>query len=150
MGIRYFAHPVSPRQIAQSRQCPRGCFDGADAWEHWEPGEEPRLNLDKCYPELQWILGEAETNPARPSYALVEGEVTHTPWGWVAHRRVLDNAEAQLIAADLNDILGNAELTDVGCRFGDREPHAIENLIKARDFTHRVADAGFGIAYAIG
>src|SRR5690554_5210812 len=74
MGIRYFAYPVSPRQIAQSRECPRGCFDGDDAW-HWEPGAEPTLDLDKCYPELQRALGGDQP---RASYALVEGAVTHT------------------------------------------------------------------------
>ncbi len=148
MGIRYFAYPVSPRQIAQSHACPRGCFDGDDAWEHWGPGDEPTLNLDKCYPELQWILGGDEP---RASFALVEGAVTHTGFGWQSFRRTLNVNETRTVADDLDSLLAVPNAISVPkCRFGSPHDCASENLVRARDFARRVADAGFGIHYCIG
>lgn len=148
MGIRYFAYPVSPRQIAQSHECPRGCFDGADAWDRWGPGDEPTLDLDKCYPELQWLLGGEEP---RPSYALVEGAVRYTGYGWESFRRTLAVDETRAIADDLVELFTTSNALDLPeCRFGDGHDCAARNLVKARDFARRVADAGFGIHYRIG
>lgn len=148
MGIRYFAYPVSPRQIAQSHECPRGCFDGDDSWHHGEPGERPTLDLDKCYPELQWFLGGDEP---RPSYALVEGAVTHTGYGWESFRRTLDIEQTKTIADDLDDLLASPEALDLpACRFGDVRDCAGQNLVEARGFARQVADAGFGSHYLIG
>ncbi|PRB07048.1 hypothetical protein [Microbacterium sp. MYb64] len=148
MGIRYFAFAVSTRQIAQSRECPRGCFDGADAWDHWEPGEDPTLDLDKCYPELQLLLGGP---PARASFALVEGAVTHHRYGWLPYTKTLDNDAARAIADDLGELLADpASFVEVGCRFEGGRDCVPGNLVRAREFAQRVADAGFGIRYQIG
>lgn len=147
MGIRYFAYPVSPRQIEQAKRCPRGCFDGADAWEHWQPGDEPTLDLDKCYPELQWLLGGS---PPRASYALVEGAAGYTWHGWDSFRRTLEPDQVKAIADDLDQLLSSpAELESIGCRF-DGEDCATGNLALAHDFVSRVADAGYGVHYRIG
>ncbi|UJP09375.1 hypothetical protein L2X99_13180 [Microbacterium sp. KUDC0406] len=148
MGIRYFASPVSPRQIEQSHECPRECFDGDDAWDHWGPGREPTLDLDKCYPELQWLLGG---DRPRRSYALVRGETRQSRYGWESFHRLLDPSETRAIAADLDELLAAPDqLATIGCRFGDRSDHAHEDLRRAQAFTTRVADAGFGIHYRIG
>lgn len=148
MGIRYFAYAVSPRQIAQSRECPRGCFEHGDSWEHWDPGDEPTLDLDKCYPEMQSLLGG---DRPRPAYALVEGAVTFTGYGWRPHERMLDIDETRRVADDLDDLLEHVVVADLpGCRFGDFRTCVGTNLPKARDFARRVADAGFGIHYSIG
>lgn len=135
------------RQIRQSHDCPRGCFDGEDAWDHWGPGSVPTLDLDKCYPELQRLLhGEKP----RPSHALVEGHVTHTPYGWRSFRRVLDPEQVRAIADDLDQILASAlDREQIECRFNDGACVAV-NLARARDFARRVTDAGFGIHYSIG
>ncbi|MBS1698813.1 MAG: hypothetical protein JST25_10485 [Actinobacteria bacterium] len=147
-GIRYFAFPVSERQIAQSRECPRGCFDGSDSWDRWGPGDAPTLSLEKCYPELQQLLGGSDP---RPALALVEGSVTHTPYGWRPYSKILDVAEARAIADDLDALLADPEhIPAIGCRFGDEEDCAPGNLIRARDFARQVSDAGFGIHYRIG
>jgi hypothetical protein len=148
MGIRYFAHAVSPRQIAQSRECPRGCFEHEDLWENWDLDDEPTLDLDKCYPELQWLLGG---DVPRPSYALVEGGVTPDGYGWQSFRRMLDVDETRRVADDLDDLLANVVATDLpGCRFGGPHHCLATNLPRAREFARRVADAGFGIHFRIG
>ena len=148
MGIRYFAHPVSPRQIEQSRECPRVCLEGEDSWEHWAPNEEPTLDLDKCYPELQRLLGG---EVPRPAYALVEGDVTHMGYAWRPFRRTLDVDEVRKIADGLDDLLAAVDASDLpGCRFGSPRKCVAHNLPRARDFARRVAEAGFGIHYLIG
>lgn len=148
MGIRYFAHSVSPRQIAQASECPRGCYDGHDSWDYWGYSDAPTLDLDKCYPELQVLLGG--TTP-RPSYALVEGAVVLGGYGgWESFQRIIPVDEVKLIADDLDDLLSSpAEVALVACRYGDRDCVG-ENLPRAREFARRVADAGFGIHYSIG
>lgn len=147
MGIRYFAHPLSPTQIRQSQECPRGCYEYEDDWEHWGPGATPTLDLGKCYPELQWVLnGE----PPRRALALVEGAVAHTGWGWRPFRRILEPDEVLAIADDLDQLLASPEeLSKIGCRF-DGADCVTDNLLRARDFARQGADAGFGTHYSIG
>lgn len=148
MGIRYFAFAVSAQQIAQSQECPRGCFDGNDAWDHWGAGKSPTLDLDKCYPELQRLLGGPTP---RAAFALVEGSVTDHWYGWLPYTKLLDNTAVRAIADDLEDLLSDpAGFGEVGCRFGDCGNCAHDRLVLARDFTRTVADAGFGIHYQIG
>jgi hypothetical protein len=148
MGIRYLAHPVSARQIEQSNACPRGCFEAEDAWENWFPDHEPTLSLEKCYPEMQRLLGELMP---RLSYALVEGDVTHVGYGWRSFRRILDLDQTRAIADDLDALLAEpSRLLSVPCRFGDRDDCTTPSLVRAREFARQVADAGYGIHYLIG
>lgn len=92
----------------------------------------------------------ARRPPSRASYALVEGAADLTWYGWECFRRTLDSDQVKAVADDLDQLLTSpTELQTIGCRFSG-DDCATGNLARARDFAHRVADAGFGIHYRIG
>src|SRR5690606_17833466 len=101
MGIRYYAYPVSPREMAAARENP--CrFHGDDPlMDAWGPAEErpPMLYLDKCWRCLQRLF-DLDGPAQRPAAELVRGDVTHVPTGWIPYERALHPSQVAEIAAD--------------------------------------------------
>jgi hypothetical protein len=160
MGIRYYAYPIDANLIDFARQSPRA-FLGADPlMDAWGPAEKkpPMLYLDKCWAELQELLGANSPSSPRPAFALVAGRVTHTSEGWIPHIAVCDPAEVAAIASDLA-LITEAEvrlvLTDSGIlrRHKDVEEeldYVNHYLREAQLFTSDLASAGKGLVYMIG
>ncbi len=150
MGIRYYAYPVSPREIAAARENP--CrFHGDDPlMDAWGPAEErpPMLYLDKCWPCLQRLF-DLDGPTQRPAAELVRGDVTHVPTGWIPYERVLGPAQVAAIADDLDAFLRGRTPT-ANCRFPDGGDCATRWVTDARDFTRELEQAGYGLVYMIG
>jgi hypothetical protein len=150
MGIRYYAYPVSPREITEARENP--CrFHGDDPlMDAWGPAEErpPMLYLDKCSPCLQRLF-DLDGPSHRPAAELVRGSVTHVSTGWIPYERVLAPSQVAEIAADLDAFL-RGWMPAHTCRFPDGGDCASRWVPDARDFTRELEQAGYGLVYMIG
>lgn len=158
MGIRYYAYPINAEDYPSAREDP-GPFHGfdplADAWGSRQNQPE-MLYLDKCWSELQLLLGSPEGHATRPAARLVEGQVTHTAMGWIPYKQALSPAEVKSIADDLATI---GEF-DIRRKLPtNNRPHGSEDdeyryvaqyLDEATKFTARLASEGRGLVYLIG
>jgi len=157
MGIRYYAYPVAPQSIEDAKRTPYEHLGGDPLMDAWGPIEDkPRmLYLDKCWRELQVLLGET-----RPARSLVEGQVVMNAEGWDGHTSVLDPAEVATIADDLarvkDDEVSAMIARDRVAYFGreidtDAElQYVLKYLHDAQEFTRELADDELGLVYLIG
>jgi len=158
MGIRYYAYPIAaadyPRAVADP--CPfHGSDPLADAWE-LERAKPEMLYLDKCWHELQALLGPAPGEPAREAFQLVEGQVTYVDQGWIAFERALSPAQVQAIAADMATV-GETDVRNLladyrgsGDSWESERRYIEQYLADAQEFTSRLASDGRGLVYLIG
>ena len=157
MGIRYYAYPITADQypLAQEDPC---AFHGVDpVMDAWAPeNEKPEmLYLDKCWRELQTMLGSSSGRPGRPAHQLVDGHVTQTETGWIPHEVALSPAQVAEIAADLKTV-NEADVRRALPDFGSHQPddekfeYVAQYLGEAQRFTAALADSGRGLVYMIG
>jgi hypothetical protein len=158
MGIRYYAYPITAEQYPLAVENP--CrFHGADPlMDAWGPvDEQPEmLYLDKCWYELQMLLGPQSGIADRPALQLVEGRVTEVGMGWIPYERALSPAQVHAVAADLATV-GEPDirrLLPTLNRWKDsanREfSYVAEYLAAAQEFTAALAKDGRGLVYRIG
>lgn len=158
MGIRYYAYPITAAEYPHAVENPcrfHGRDPLADAWGLKD--EQPEmLYLDKCWQQLQTLLGPNSGAPARPAFQLVEGQVTHVDMGWIPHERALSPEDVQLVAADLATV----DESDIRRMlpsmnwWNDSEEQIYEyvahHLAAAQEFTAKLANGGHGLVYLIG
>jgi hypothetical protein len=158
MGIRYYAYPITADQYEAAVENP--CrFHGSDPlMDAWGPEDEQpeMLYLDKCWYELQVLLGPASGVVDRPALQLVDGQVTNVDLGWIPYERALSPEQVREVAADLatvgeSDIRGL--LTELN-RWNDSPEHSFsyvaQYLAAAQNFTAQLARDGRGLVYMIG
>ena len=127
-----------------------------DAW--GGPDDTPEmLYLDKCWRELQVLLGPRSGIENRPALQLVNGSVTDTPTGWIPHERALSPEEVRAIADDLATV-GESDIRrlmplitgrDAGEDDGEYR-YVAQYLAVAKGFTQKLAREGRGLVYLIG
>lgn len=161
MGIRYYASawPADDAEIVVRE--PRLALPDDPFFAAWSrlgnPEASPNLlYLDKAWPEFQDLTGPRRGRPARPSFRLFEGHVTHVPMGWIPWLRTIEPAGVRTASQDL------ATITDRDidqCTSDDDEPEGhlryrrtdLKNFLgQAQTFVAQAADRGDGIAYMIG
>lgn len=159
MGIRYYAYPITSEQYpaALENPCPfHGDDPLMDAW--GDPDDAPEmLYLDKCWRELQVLLGPKSGIENRPALQLVDGSVTDTPTGWIPYERALSPAEVHAIAGDLATV-GESDIRRLmpliawrGAELEEGEYEYIaQYLAAAQEFTQKLAREGRGLVYLIG
>ena len=157
MGIRYYAYPISAEdyETARADPCP---FHGRDPFaDAWGPRDDrpEMLYLDKCWNELQAMFGPAPGVSARPTYALVEGQVTHVDMGWIPFERALSPGEVRTIASDIATV-GDDEIRSLMARSishpdDEQEFSYIQHFLgEAQRFVTDLANDGRGLVYMIG
>ena len=157
MGIRYYAYPIAAEDYlrAQADPCP---FHGSDPlMDAWGPASSrpEMLYLDKCWQELQALLGPCSGQPARPAHQLVEGKVTHVETGWIPYERALSPDQVKGVAADLATVT-DADVVRLLAGYPFRHDPDTEHryvaqyLASAQKFTARLASEGRGLVYLIG
>jgi hypothetical protein len=160
MGIRYYAYPVDADLIEVAKSSPRSFLGDDPLMDAWGPLDKrpPMLYLDKCWSELQLLLGGDSSSPNRPAFQLVEGNVVHLPGGWISHIAVLDPAQVVEIAKDLSVITQGqvrAKLTATRA-FEFRDDldeefnYVVHYLRDAVTFTTGLSERGDGLVYMIG
>ena len=158
MGIRYYAYPITAEQYPSAVENP--ClFHGSDPlMDAWGPVEEQpeMLYLDKCWHELQVLLGPQSGVADRPALQLVEGRVTDVGMGWIAYECALSPAQVQAVAADLATV-GESDirrLLPALNRWNDSVDKQFEYIAHylgaAQEFTAVLAKDGRGLVYLIG
>ena len=157
MGIRYYAYPITAEQYPQAVENPwrfRGSDPLMDAWGPVD--EQPEmLYLDKCWRELQVLLGPESGVTGRPALQLVEGQVTHVGVGWIPYERALSPAQVQAVAADLATV-GESDIRRLSSAFVHRDDpeqefdYVAEYLAAAQEFTAVLAKDRRGLVYLIG
>lgn len=169
MGIRYYAYAFDLRLSEQARTDPRGLISSdplADAW-----GLEPHasssyttfeqavphrdmLYLDKAWRELQFLTGpRAQERPARPAFAMFEGQVTMHSMGWESWVRPLFPGDLPEIERDLADLVGGEArriLRDSAMVGSRDDEYAMQYLRQAREFVAGLIEDGRGMVYMIG
>ena len=160
MGIRYYAYPVPGNCTSDAVAHPHrylGKDPFLDAWGPLETRPE-MLYLDNCWHLLQHVLGAPTSIPSRPSFRLIEGEVTpiHCGVAWRPFIRVLDPREVSVIAEDLDSVDSGLLKRAIEMQLhrtlqSDAEDlaYASAYLSEARSFTRAMADSGRGLIYAI-
>ncbi|MBC7441029.1 MAG: DUF1877 family protein [Ramlibacter sp.] len=158
MGIRYYAYPITADEypLALKNPCLFHRSDPlTDAWGALETRPE-MLYLDKCWSDLQHLLGSAPDQPDRPALQLVGGRVTFTSTGWIPYERALGPAQVKAIAADLGTVV-EADIRRMVSEFpplyGSAEQtyeYVAQYLADAKHFTARLATGGWGLVYLIG
>lgn len=157
MGIRYYAYPITADQYPLARENPCA-FHGVDPlMDAWGPkdGKPEMLYLDKCWRELQTLLGPSLERPNRPAHQLVDGRVTDTGAGWIPYELALSPAQVAAIAADLKTV-NEADVRRALPEFGSHHPedeefeYVTQYLAEAQRFTAALADSGRGLVYMIG
>ncbi|GAC77898.1 protein of unknown function [Gordonia malaquae] len=147
MGIRYFAHAVgyayTSEQVSDSLAVRRSQYPAT-------------LDLDKAFRSLQNFTRPKPGMQSRPAFAMFEGAVTDTDYGYLPFERALGAAEVQEIAADLaaiddEDVAADVRAHPVYRDPGDREAqYVLSYLRQAREFMATLAANGQGIVYTIG
>ena len=114
------------------------------------------LYLDKCWNELQILLGPESGLADRPALQLVAGQVTHTETGWIPFERALNPVQVRAIAVDLATF-EEADIRRILPRLRRRDESSEEEyeyvaqyLSDAQEFTARLASDGRGLVYLIG
>lgn len=158
MGIRYYAYPIAAEDYLAARENPcrfHGADPLADAWGLHDQQPE-MLYLDKCWRELQILLGSPVGDSPRPAAQLVQGQVTDTDMGWIPHEQALSPEEVGAIAADLATV-GESDIRKALPRFNrpddseDQEfEYVAQYLAEAKKFTAHLASQGYGLVYLIG
>jgi len=155
MGIRYLAISVDndDYERVKAGPCPSCGTRPSPRYDYDDPAETT-LDLDKSWRYFQRILR------GRPSEILVDGEVTHTGYGWISHQGCLSPREVEVAAADLATItvqdiqkyfLGEkANYLTSPNRAQDDCAYVTSYLSAAQTFTRGAAGAGRGIVYYIG
>ena len=157
MGIRYYAYPVAAEDIERARLDPWLYLSDDPLSDAWGPAElRPRmLYLDKCWRALQHLLGPREDRPARPSFALVEGQVTFAGnGGWYSWLRVIDPEQLTEIARDIvlvdEDDVRELFPAQPGEMQRDTVDYVAPYLADAQRFVTELAREGKGLVYTIG
>lgn len=157
MGIRYYAYPIPAEDYLRAVADP--ClFHGIDPlMDAWGPDSSrpEMLYLDKCWQELQALLGPWSVQPARAAYQLVEGQVTHVETGWIPYERALSPDQVKDVASDLATV-NDADVVRLLAGYPVRNQPDTEHryvaqyLAAAQNFTARLAGDGRGLVYLIG
>ena len=161
MGIRYYASPVLAADVEIAQADPRAFMCCQRAAERQDALDYPprSLYLDKCWRQLQDLLGPTGDQPARPSFQLVEGQVTNTSRGWDSFRKVLSPEQVLDVARDLA-LIGEQEVLAARVReFGgtgvinddpDELRYVMQYLDDAKAFVAELAEENLGLIYTIG
>ena len=160
MGIRYYAYPVAAELVEIAASSPRDFMSADPLADAWGPPDQrpPMLYLDKCWRNLQVVLGASRSEEIRPAYELVRGEVTMHSDGWVPYLRYLDPQKVRDIAADIANV-DECQVMDgvaaIGGQllmkdFASEVDYTIDYLSAAIAFTADSARAGQGLVYMIG
>lgn len=159
MGIRYYAYPITADEYLLAREHPRAFIGDDPLMDAWGgTREQPEmLYLDKCWNELQILLGPAAGQPERPAFQLVDGHVTHVETGWIPYERVLSPAQVQDVASDLATVT-DADIHRMVSQSPRSDPsddevergYITHHLTAAQAFTARLAGDGRGLVYLIG
>ena len=158
MGIRYYAYPMTAEQYPLAVENP--CrFHGADPlMDAWAPGDDQpeMLYLDKCWHELQVLLGPESGVTDRPALQLVEGLVADVGIGWIPYERALSPVQVQAVAADLPTI-GESDIRrslPALIHWNDAPEqeyrYVAQYLAAAQEFTATLARNHRGLVYMIG
>lgn len=158
MGIRYYAYPITADEYPRALEnpCP---FHGRDPlMDAWGPSDArpEMLYLDKCWWELQELLGTVSEAPKRPAFQLVEGRVTDTPTGWIPFERALSPDQVKAVAADLSTVSEQdvrrmlSESQDPRASRPEEYDYIVHHLAAAQAFTESLAANGLGLVYLIG
>ena len=158
MGIRYYAWPVPAAGVEAARLYPWAFMDKDPFSQAWFTSNEGNCYLDKAWQDLQWLLGPESPSDgtARAAAALVAGQVTFTPEGWIPHIRVLDPEQVRDASADLDSAmpslltkLSGAEVVD-GAGDSGTGDYVRHHLRALQRFAAEQAAAGRGLVYMIG
>lgn len=158
MGIRYYAYPITADEYSMARENPHPYLGDDPLMDAWGPIEDKpeMLYLDKCWNELQALLGSGSSVVDRPALQLVTGHVTDTPMGWIPFERALSPGEVLAIAVDLATV-GEANIRDMMTlsahstpAFDGEHEYIAQYLSDAQKFTARLAADGRGLVYRIG
>jgi len=158
MGIRYLAISVDTDDYDRISKgpCP-SCGSRPHLRDDDYEEERKTLDLDKSWGYFQSFFA---SGAPRPAAALVGGEVTNTPRGWISYQGAISPLDVAAIATDLATIT-TEELRHyflVRGHWGDgpddRAQQDLEYVAQylegAQSFTAQVAQAGRGIVYYIG
>ena len=160
MGIRYYAYPLLADEVERARNDPRAYLSDdplADAWGMVD--RRPKLlYLDKCWSPLQRVFHPDPDRHPRPSFTLVEGNVTHTGYGWIPYIKVLSPDVVSDIARDIVLTDANDVRTALGLDMPELQPpsliaefdYVMEYLAAAREFVADLDAEGCGLIYLIG
>jgi hypothetical protein len=154
MGIRYYAYPLRPQDVERAELDPRAFISRDPFRDAWGPDDlrPEMLYLDKCWRELQWLLGARGGGAPRRSLVLVEGEVTETATGWIPYMKVMTPKEVAAVARDLADV-GHEEIRAQDWNYPGRgwsADYVWHYLDAARRFVEALAQDGRGLVYLIG
>ena len=158
LGIRYYAISVNSDDYDRISKgpCP-SCGSRPHLGDDDYEGERETLDLDKSWGYFQSLFA---SGAPRPAAALVAGNVTNTPRGWISYQGAISPQDVAAIATDLAAIT-TEELRHHflvrglwGSGPDDRAQQDFEYvahyLEHARSFTAEVAQAERGIVYYIG
>jgi len=157
MGIRYYAYPIAADDYLRALEDPwpfHGSDPLMDAW-GTDATRPEMLYLDKCWRELQGLLGASRGEPFRAAFQLVKGQVTHVEDGWIPFEHALSPAQVQSVAEDLATVTDEDITRLVGscsaCEDPDSEhQYVAQFLAAAQEFTARLAADGRSLVYLIG
>lgn len=116
------------------------------------------LYLDKCWHQLQELLGPRPGRAARDAFQLVTGQVTHKTDGWIPFAQVLGPEEVRQVAEDLEQVdeegVLAARIRGFHVEVVNDDPeelrYVMEYLNSAKEFLTALADDGLGLVYVIG
>lgn len=163
MGIRYYAWPLHPDLVDLARSYPEAFAADDPFGDAWFTENAGNCYLDKAWSGLQIVLASGGWRGGRrPAFSLVEGDVTMTNHGWIAHFGVLDPVQLRRAARDLEQVpvsavpreskrdrarLGTSFLAPIG--MGDRD-YVVEYFGVLKGFVHTLEQARLGMIYMIG
>ncbi|ROZ89249.1 DUF1877 family protein [Gordonia sp. OPL2] len=154
MGIRYYAYPLRPDDVAAARHDPYPFLSDDPFADAWGPADErPRmLYLDKAWRELQFVFTVHDEKLApRISLELVKGNVTQIgPYG--AHLGFVHVLPPDVVKEVAADIILVEPADDAAIK--KIVPHSSadytnEFLNRAQEFMTDLARDGLGLVYTI-
>lgn len=154
MGIRYYAYPLQPHDVADARHDPYPFLADDPLSDAWGPDEtRPRmLYLDKAWRELQHVftVKNGELRP-RISLELVKGNVTpigrygtHLGFVHVLSPDLVDDIARDIVLVEPVD---DATIKEVGSY--SSADYTNQFLQRAQQFMTDLARDGLGLVYMI-
>lgn len=154
MGIRYYAYPLQPEDVASARRDPYPYISDDPLSDAWGPeGDRPRmLYLDKAWRELQHIF-TVDDGFLRPriSLELVKGNVTPIgPYG--AHLGFVHVLSPDIVKEISEDVVLVEPTDDATIKeivSYSSADYTNEYLRRAQEFMVGLAADGLGLVYTI-